>query len=84
MPFAVQKGGNRQSREYTQFFLKLFLLCPYPVRCPGMTPNVPVYETEKLTTNTIQLQNAANGLYFVVVFLKDGTMLTQKMMVGRP
>jgi len=42
-----------------------------------------VYETKNLTTNTIQLQNTTNGLYFVAVILKDGTMLTQKMMEQR-
>ena len=42
-----------------------------------------VYETKNLTTNTIQLQNTTNGLYFVVIILKDGTVLTQKMMVRR-
>jgi len=44
---------------------------------------VSIFETENLATNTIQLQNAANGLYFVVVMLKDGNLLTQKMIVGR-
>ena len=44
---------------------------------------IPVYETQNPATNTIQLQNATNGLYFVVVVLKDGSVLTQKMMVGR-
>jgi len=42
-----------------------------------------VYETKKLTTNTIQLQNTTNGLFFVVIILKDGNLLTQKMMVKR-
>ena len=44
---------------------------------------VSVYETQNLATNTIRLQNAANGLFFVVVILKDGSVLTQKMMVQR-
>jgi len=44
---------------------------------------ISVYETQNLTTNSIQLQNAANGLYFVVAMLKDGNLLAQKMMVGR-
>ena len=42
-----------------------------------------VYETKNLTTNTIQIQNATNGLYFVMVILKDGNLLTQKMMKQR-
>jgi hypothetical protein len=44
---------------------------------------VTVYETQTLTSNIIQLQNTANGLFFVVAILKDGTVLTQKMMVQR-
>jgi hypothetical protein len=44
---------------------------------------VTVYETKNLTSNTIQLQNAAAGLYFVVMILKDGSVLTQKMVVQR-
>ena len=44
---------------------------------------VPVYETQNVTSNTIQLQNAASGQYFVVMILKDGSVLTQKMMVQR-
>jgi len=40
-----------------------------------------VYETQKVTSNTIQLQNPAKGTYFVVMILKDGSVLTQKMMV---
>jgi hypothetical protein len=40
-----------------------------------------VYETQYLTSNEIQLQNAGTGFYFVVMILKDGTVLTQKMMV---
>ena len=44
---------------------------------------IPVYETQNLASNEIQLLNAGSGLYFVVIFLKDGTMLTQKMMLQR-
>ena len=44
---------------------------------------VPVYETKNLTTPTIQLQDVASGMFFVVVILKDSTVLTQKMMVGK-
>ena len=42
---------------------------------------VPVYEAQNLSSNTIQLQNSASGMFFVVIILKDGNMLTQKMMV---
>jgi len=44
---------------------------------------VTVYETQNLTSNTIQLPNTASGQHFVMVMLKDGTVLTQKMMVQR-
>jgi len=44
---------------------------------------VPVYETQNLASNEIQLANSGAGLYFVVIILKDGTVLTQKMMVQR-
>jgi len=44
---------------------------------------VPVYETQKLASNEIQLANSGAGLYFVVIILKDGTVLTQKMMLQR-
>jgi hypothetical protein len=43
---------------------------------------IPVFETQTLSSNTIQLQNAATGQYFVVMILKDGSVLTQKMMVN--
>jgi len=42
-----------------------------------------VYETQNLTSNTIQLPNFASGQHFVMVMLKDGTVLTQKMMLQR-
>ena len=42
-----------------------------------------VYESQHLTSNEIQLQNTAPGLYFVVMVLKEGTVLTQKVMVQR-
>ena len=42
---------------------------------------IPVYETQQITSNTIQLQNPAVGTHFVVIILKDGSVLTQKMMV---
>ena len=41
----------------------------------------PVYETQKVTSNTVQLQIPAKGTYFVVMILKDGSVLTQKMVV---
>jgi hypothetical protein len=44
---------------------------------------VPVYETQNVVSNEIQLQNSISGLHFVVILLKDGTMLTQKMMLQR-
>jgi len=44
---------------------------------------VPVYEAQNVTEHTIQLQNSASGMFFVVIILKDGTMLTQKMVVNR-
>ena len=40
-----------------------------------------VFETQSISSNTIQLQNSASGTYFVVMILKDGSMLTQKMVV---
>ena len=42
---------------------------------------VPVYETQKVSSNTIQLHNTPAGQYFVVMILKDGNVLTQKMMI---
>ena len=44
---------------------------------------ITVYETRNLASNEIQLPNSVPGLYFVVMVLKDGTVLTQKMMVQR-
>jgi len=44
---------------------------------------VTVLETHKVASPIIQLESAAAGQYFVVMFLKDGTMLTQKMMIQR-
>jgi len=41
---------------------------------------VTVYETKNITSNIISLENSAAGFYFVVIILKDGTVLTQKMM----
>jgi hypothetical protein len=45
--------------------------------------DITVYEAQHLASNEIQLQNANTGLYFVVMILKDGSVLTQKMMVQR-
>jgi len=42
-----------------------------------------IYETQNLTSNSIQLSASASGLQFVIVVLKDGTVLTQKMMIQR-
>ena len=42
-----------------------------------------VYESQNVTEHTIQLQNSASGMFFVVIILKDGSVLTQKMMVQR-
>jgi hypothetical protein len=42
---------------------------------------ITVYETKNLTSHTLQLQNSAAGLYFVIMMLKDGSVLTQKMVV---
>jgi len=47
------------------------------------TLGLTVYETRNLASNEIQLPNSVSGLYFVVMVLKDGTVLTQKMMVQR-
>ena len=44
---------------------------------------ITVYKTQNVTEHTIQLQNSASGMFFVVINLKDGTVLTQKMMVQR-
>jgi len=40
-----------------------------------------VYETQNVSSNTIQLQNTAAGQHFVVIILKDGSVLTQKMVI---
>ena len=44
---------------------------------------IPVYETQNVTSYTIQLPASASGQHFVVMHLKDGTLLTQKVMVQR-
>ena len=44
---------------------------------------VTVYETQNPTSNTIQLPATASGQHFVVLILKTGKVLTQKMMVQR-
>jgi len=44
---------------------------------------VTIYETQNVAEHTIQLQNTASGMFFVVMILKDGSVLTQKMMVQR-
>jgi hypothetical protein len=40
-----------------------------------------VYETQNPATNAIQMPASASGLHFVVIILKDGSVLTQKMMI---
>jgi hypothetical protein len=40
-----------------------------------------VYEVQQVTSNTIQLPASASGQHFVIIFLKDGALLTQKMML---
>ena len=42
---------------------------------------VSVYETQNVTDHTIQLQNSESGMFFVVMLLKDGNVLTQKMVI---
>jgi hypothetical protein len=42
---------------------------------------ITVYETQSLTSNTIQLNSSSAGQYFVVLVLKDGNVVTRKMMV---
>ncbi|MCL2289464.1 MAG: T9SS type A sorting domain-containing protein [Bacteroidetes bacterium] len=42
-----------------------------------------VYETQTLTSNTVRLQTAATGTFFVVIILKDGAVLTRKMVIQR-
>jgi len=40
-----------------------------------------VFETQNVMKNTIQLQNSAAGMFFLVIILKDGNVLTQKIVV---
>jgi len=42
-----------------------------------------LYETQTLSSYTIQLPTSATGQHFVVIILKDGAVLTQKMMIQR-
>ena len=44
---------------------------------------VSIFETQNLTSNTIQLPKSAPGLHFVIVYLKDGSVLSQKMMIQK-
>ena len=44
---------------------------------------VTVYETKNITSNLISLENSVAGFYCVVIILKDGTVLTEKMMIRR-
>ena len=40
-----------------------------------------VYETQNVVSNTVQLPRPTAGTFFVVMILKDGAVLTQKMVV---
>jgi hypothetical protein len=42
---------------------------------------VTVFETQNVTEHTLQLQNSATGVFFVVMILKDGTVIRQKMLI---
>jgi hypothetical protein len=42
-----------------------------------------IYETQQVTSNTIQLPTVASGQLIVAMILKDGVVLTQKMVVQR-
>jgi len=44
---------------------------------------IPIYETQNLTSNTIQLGTSTSGYCFVIMILKDGSVLTQKMVIQR-
>jgi len=44
---------------------------------------ITVYETQALSSNAIHLPATASGHHSVVVTLKDGTVLTQKMVIQR-
>ena len=44
---------------------------------------ITVYETQSLVSNEIQWATAVSGICFVIIHLKDGTVLSQKMMVQR-
>ena len=42
-----------------------------------------VYETQNVASNMVQLQNPTAGTFFVVMILKDGAVLTQKMVIQK-
>jgi hypothetical protein len=44
---------------------------------------VPIYETQNLASNTIQVGTPATGHFFVIIILKDGSVLTTKMIIQR-
>ena len=44
---------------------------------------VPIYETQNVASNIVRLQNSASGQFFVIMILKDGTVLTQKMIIQK-
>ena len=40
-----------------------------------------IYDTQNVISHTIQLSHPTAGMFFVIMVLKDGTILTQKMIV---
>ena len=44
---------------------------------------IPIYETQNITSNTVQLQNSVSGQFFVIMILKDGSVLTQRMVIQK-
>ena len=44
---------------------------------------VPIYENQSLTSNTIQLHAAATGTFFLIMVLKNGMMVTRKMVIQK-
>jgi len=44
---------------------------------------VTIYEAQNLISNNIQLSSSVSGIVFVIIILRDGTLLTQKMLIQR-
>ena len=44
---------------------------------------VTIYETQNIASNTVQLQNSISGQFFVIMILKDGAVLTQRMVIQK-